>query len=139
MHSYSKPQKGNYINYQGRMCQLQEIIPSGTTKPSKYTFKVIWGAINPPELFDVYTSSLIPYDVQGIPLDEIWLGRTGAFIGNAEILKEMPNGNHARFFRVTEGYEANPGTSDWSHLKFVHEYQNWWKENTNEDVIFKES
>lgn len=75
-------------------------------------------------------------DADGIPLTEEWL-RKFELIGRdnfGNIFKKLPNAHFATFNRCKEGYQVmtNEGSI---HLIFVHEYQNWWKETTGQDLV----
>jgi hypothetical protein len=119
----SELRPGNFIYYNGTQVTVGNNVP-GTREPAspaQNNAKASGGMINAAD---------------GIPLTEEWL-RKFDLIGRdsfGNIFKKLPNAHFATFNRCMKGYQVmtNEGSK---HLMFVHEYQNWWKETTGEDLI----
>ena len=119
----SELRPGNFIYYNGTQAMVESNVPGTREALSP-------GQNNAGDSRDNLN------DADGIPLTEKWLSKFELIARDSfgNIFKKLPNAHFATFNRCKDGYQVmtNEGSI---HLIFVHEYQNWWKELTGQDLI----
>lgn len=123
----SELRPGNFIYYNGRQAIIDSNAPG-----MLFMNEPVLPAQNNAQAY----SGDILHDADGIPLTEEWLVKF-AVMGrdpSGNVYKKLPNAHFATINKCMQGYQVmtNRGSR---HLMFVHEYQNWWKETTGEDLV----